>query len=158
MIRMAVVVSLLGVAGCANEPVTMELNFPSKETFLQSEFARVRVFDLREDELGICPSLVGQAISGAGGHVAALDSQNVAVCDARNGGIRFDEVSEGPKAFVATASRSNQVILAGCTIAEVYADAPVVVIRLAPTARYATVVTEAPECRSIEDKCDRGCR
>jgi hypothetical protein len=137
--------------------VIVDLNFPSQETFLQSQFARVRVFDLSQDELGECPALLAEAIAVTTAADAAHDSDNVDVCDAF-GGIAFDEIGEGPKAFVVTTSAMNEVILAGCTVAEVYPDAPAVTVHLAMTPRYAIAVTGTSPCMSIADKCERGCR
>lgn len=147
----------LCAGGCSPDPVIVDLNFPSQETFLQSQFARVRVFDLAQDELGRCPTLVGESISATTATVPVHDSDNVDVCDAF-GGIAFDEIGEGPKAFVVTTSTMNEVILAGCTVAEVYADAPTVPVHLAMTPRYSIAVTGTSPCMSIADKCERGCR
>ena len=158
-VRLAWLATVLALAagGCSPDPVIVDLNFPSQETFLQSQFARVRVFDLSPDELGGCPTLVGESISGTAATDAVQDSDNVDVCDAF-GGIAFDEIGEGPKAFVVTTSAMNEVILAGCTVAEVYADAPTVTVHLAMTPRYAIAITGASPCMSISDKCERGCR
>lgn len=159
MTRLALLCAVVAVLpACANDPVIIELNFPSTEAFVQSELARVMVFDLGEDELGTCPAIVGQAIAGTGGLTPSLDSTNVQVCAARDPGISFDEVGEGPKAFVATTILSNTVILAGCTVGEVYADAPRIVVHLAMTPRYAEIVTDPSPCRDEVDKCERGCR
>ena len=142
-------------AGCGADPVAVELNFPSQETFLQSDFARVRVFDLAPDGLGDCPALLAAATVGTDGPTPpSHDSNNVDVCDAF-GGIAFDEIGEGPKAFVATTSASNMVILAGCTVGEVYADAPTIVVHLEMTSAYTTTPSD---CTSVADKCERGCR
>ena len=158
-LRLALVAALvaLSAAACSPDPVVVDLNFPSQETFLQSQFARVQVFDLQQDELGRCPALVGEAISGATADAPAHDSDNVDVCDAF-GGIAFDDIGDGPKAFVVTTAAMNEVILAGCTVAEVYRDAPTVVVHLGMTPRYAIAVTGTSPCMSIADKCERGCR
>lgn len=142
-------------AGCGADHVAVELNFPSQETFFNSDFARVRVFDLAPDALGDCPSLVASAIAGTGERAPSQDSNNVDVCDAYDG-IVFDEIGEGPKAFVVTASASNTVILAGCTVGEVYPDAPTIVVHLAMTSAYTSASTPS-SCTSIADKCERGC-
>jgi len=152
-VRAALALSLALLAGCANEPVTVELGFPSQETFLHSEIARVMVFDLGSDALGTCPELVSDAISGSGS--PALDSGNVLVCDLFDGGVQFDEIGEGPKAFVAIASNaSNDPLLGGCTVAEIYADAPRVVVSLYPTSEYESGgVPDMPSYSSVAEKC-----
>ncbi len=146
------------VAGCAGDPVPIELNFPSVETVLQSDYARVAVFDLDGGSLGDCPTLVAQAVAGTEERRPAFDSGGVEVCDALGGGIVFEEIGDGPKAFVATTSKSNAVVLAGCTVAEVYGGAPDVVVHLAVTSRYYDVVGTPSACTSVADKCERGCR
>lgn len=149
---------VVAAGGCANEPVTVELGFPSQETFLQTEIARVMVFDLGSGSLGDCPSLVTEATRGSAS--PGLDSGNVLVCDLFDGGVQFDEIGEGPKAFVAVASNASNVpLLSGCTVAEIYADAPRVVVSLAPTPEYnPTNVTGPAPYASIADKCPRGGR
>lgn len=145
-------VSLLASAGCANEPVTVELAFPSQEMFLQTEMARVMVFDLGPGSLGDCPELISDATAGSAS--PGLDSGNVLVCDLFDGGVQFDEIGEGPKAFVGVVSNASNVpLLDGCTVAEIYADAPRVVISLSPTPQYTTTVTGPPPYGSVADKC-----
>lgn len=142
----------LTCVGCANEPVTVELNFPSHETFLHTDIGRVMVFDIDARTLGDCPELIADATAGSAS--PALDSGNVLVCDLFDGGVQFDEIGEGPKAFVGVASNASNVpLLTGCTVGEIYADSPRIVISLSPTAQYTTTVGDTPAHASVTDKC-----
>lgn len=146
--------------GCGSGVTELELNFPSLETFLYSSFGRVQVYDLTPAEVGLCPTLIRQSMRGTPSRAAIRDSGDQPVCEFRNGGVAFSEISEGPKAFVAMVSdASNRTLLTGCSVAEVYDEAAPIVIRLYMSDQYSTAVQDigSLECGSIEDKCDRGC-
>jgi len=148
----------VGLVGCAPEPVTVSVNFPSQEAFLHSEFAQIQIFELSPTELGSCPDLLVPAIAGTGSVRPKLRSGSVNVCDLFDGGVSFDEVGEGPHAYVAVArNEANRPLLAGCTVGEVYADAPEIVVRLTQTSEYYSAVSGPPACSTVEDKCERGC-
>lgn len=146
--------------GCAPDANELELNFPSMDTFLYSSFARVEVFDVSPSELGLCPTLVGQAVRASSSRPTAYDTGELPVCDFRHGGVTFGDVGTGPKAFVAVVSdASNRVLLAGCSVSEVYEDSPPITIRLFMTDRYHEAVADLGEldCTDMDDKCERGC-
>ena len=65
----------------------------------------------------------------------------------------------GPFAYVALVEDdSNQLLLDGCTVAEVYEDAPRIQISLFPTEDYAALTTGmTPACPNVETKCGGGC-
>jgi hypothetical protein len=147
---------VLGLAGCATDPVTLDLNFPSNETFLHSEQARIVVFDVGPGGLGDCPVLLGEVLAGAPFIPPIHDTGRVSVCNFRNGGVTVGAPAEGPLAWIAVIEdASNTPLLTGCTIAEVYADAPAILIHLYPTDEYRTAVTGPPRDSSIEAKCSR---
>lgn len=146
--------------GCAPDANELELNFPSLDTFLYASFARVQVFDVSPSELGLCPTLVGQAVRASTSRPATYDTGEVPVCDFRHGGVTFDDVGSGPKAFVAVVSdASNRVLLAGCSMSEIYENSPEISIRLFMTDRYHEAVSDIGEldCNDMDDKCERGC-
>ncbi len=160
MKRLPHLVLILVMAGCAPDANELDLNFPSLDTFLYSSFARVQVFDVSPGELGLCPTLVGQAVRASTSRPSSYDTGEMPVCDFRHGGVVFGDVGSGPKAFVAVVSdASNRVLLSGCTMSEVYEDAPGITIRLFMTDRYHEVVADIGEldCTDMDDKCERGC-
>ncbi|MCC7536583.1 MAG: hypothetical protein IT379_10240 [Deltaproteobacteria bacterium] len=147
------------VAACKPDPVVVQLRFPSQQMFLQSEFARIAVVDLAANDLGACPRLVDQGINDSFNPRPVLDSGATAVCNFRSGGVTFDEIDEGPKAFVGIVrEENNTAILAGCAIGEAYNDAPTIDIVLTATEQYRTAALDMLTCSDIEDKCERGCR
>lgn len=147
------------LAGCGSDATIMELNFPSPETFFYSSTARVVVYDVTPAEIGLCPTLTRQSLRGTTSRPLVRDTGDVPVCDYRDGGVSFSGISEGPKAFVAVVSAGNRQILMGCTMAEVYDEAPTITIRLYMTNQYEDAVDAIGplDCGSIEDKCERGC-
>lgn len=155
-------VCLLAVAAfgaCKPDPLTVGLRFPSQQAFLQSDFGRISIIEVAASDLGACPRIIEQAINDSFSPAPVLDSGPEAICSFRNGGVTFDEIGEGPKAFVGVArDESNTAILAGCAIGEAYNDAPAIDIVLAVTDAYRTAAVEMLACSSIDDKCDRGCR
>ena len=155
----ALAVVSLALASCAPEPVSVQLGFPSTETFLYSDFARLLVYpsDL-EDSAGGCPVLLNSATAGDFGE-PVYDSDWRAVCAFREGGVRFDDVPEGPNAYlVVTRDESNNLLLSGCRVAEVYVSAPSVTVSLFPTPFYSDATAgRALVCSNEEDKCRDGC-
>lgn len=149
----------LTLVGCGGETVSVELAFPSSDSFVRSANARLFVVDVGED-LGACPDLVMQSeLGNLTGDV--FQSEAVSVCDASVGRLTVPDVDEGLYAFVAAATNeAGQVLLTGCTIADAYVDDAPLQIVLAPTERYRTTypVGTAPETCSADDKCLRGCR
>jgi hypothetical protein len=154
-----IAVAALAVAvGCGSEPVTLELNFPSQETFLYSEQAEVLAFPVGASGLGECPRLLAEVSAGSPSETAAVETGAQPVCRFRSGGVTVDSVEEGPHAWVAVVEDgANTPLLRGCTIAEVYADAPRIVIHLFMTDEYRTAATAPLACASVEDKCASGC-
>lgn len=149
---------LLALSGCAPEPVVVDLRFPSESTLLFSEFARILVFPLESGELGRCPELTADANSGNVSD-ALIDTGTQPVCSFRQGGVSFEDMPSGPFAYVALVEDdSNQLLLDGCTVAEVYEDAPRIQISLFPTEDYATLTAGmTPACPNVETKCGGGC-
>jgi hypothetical protein len=152
------VVVCLVLAGCGSEPITLELNFPSQETFLYSEQARVLAFPVSGGGLGDCPHLLAEVSAGSTEDLPAVDTGAVPVCRYRSGGVTIDEDPEGPMAWIAVVEdASNTPLLTGCAIAEIYADAPVIRIPLFMTDEYRAATTAPLACSSVEDKCAAGC-
>lgn len=124
---------LLAIASaCAPSPVTVDLNFPNTDAFMRSEQVRLRVFPLSADELGVCPALLDGLPTGAFPIDPVFDSQLTSVCAVR-GGLELPELGEGPHAYVVEVQSATTRILQGCTIGEIYVDAPDVVVALHPT-------------------------
>jgi hypothetical protein len=143
-------------AGCGPDPVAIELNFPSDAAFLYAAQARVLVFDVPASDLGACPDLVQGALAGDAGADRTLGPASV--CAFRAGDAVLDDVSEGPKAWIAIVEDgTSRAILAGCTIAEAYGGASTIVVHLAQTADYSDVTGSPPACTTVEEKCGGGC-
>lgn len=156
----ALAVLALALAGCAPNPVDVQVGFPSLETFLYSDFGRLLVYEVDPDTgLGDCPALIDAVGRGAFGE-PVLDSEWQPICSFRNGGVQFGDVPPGPHAYVGIArDQSNTILLSGCRVAEAYEAAPAVELDLFPTSDYADVTSGVTlTCSSEEDKCQRGCR
>lgn len=143
---LAITASLAGA--CAPEPVIVDLNFPNTDAFMRSEQARLRVFPLTPDQLGLCPTLLDGLPTEAFPVEPVFDSQLTSVCAVR-GGLELPDLGEGPHAYVVEVQSTTVRILQGCTVAEVYVDAPDVVISLHPTQDFddATALSGTPESR-----------
>lgn len=135
-------------SACSPSPVAVDLNFPNTDAFMRSEQARIRVFPLTEDQLGLCPTLLDGLPTGAFAVEPAFDSQLTSVCAIR-GAIELPELGEGPHAYLVEVQAASRRILQGCTVAEVYVDAPDIVIALHPTQDFAvaTALPGTPESR-----------
>lgn len=141
----AIGVSLL--AGCAPDPVIVELGFPSTSAFLQSTQARILVFPLTTEELGICPELLHQLAASRFPIDPIYDSQPVDVCDVR-AGLGLPDVGAGPHAYLVEVRNESTLILQGCSVAEVYVGAGTIPIELQPTEGFdPTPVAGTPDAR-----------
>lgn len=152
---------MLGLTGqaCAPSPIDVEMTFPSRDTFLYSDFGRLLVYEVDlEMPAQNCPAILDRISAGDFG-TPVFDSEWTSVCDFREGGIGLDSVPEGPHAYVGlTRDESNNLLLSGCRIGEAYADAPAVEVRLFPTPTYEGAVDgRTLNCSSEEDKCQTGC-
>lgn len=156
-----VLLSILAAASllsCKPDPVEIRLRFPSIESFLQSESARLVVVKVAANDLGACPRLIEAAINNSLTGVLH-DSGTRTVCSFRDSGETFEDVAEGPIAIVGVAIDEAQTpILAGCHIAEVYESAPTIEVQLGVTDRYRTEGVDMLSCENEEEKCQRGCR
>jgi hypothetical protein len=135
------------LASCAPSPVIVEMNFPTTAAFNHAEQGRLRVFRL-VDDLGICPQLLdGLPTSSFPSDVEQVfDSELTSVCIFQDGAT-IPEFGQGPHAYlVEMRSASNDLILSGCRVAEVYAGAPNVRIELHPTDAYPTGDAPAARC------------
>ncbi|MDQ3037435.1 MAG: hypothetical protein M3Y87_33885 [Myxococcota bacterium] len=140
-------VAVLG-ASCAPAAVIVEMNFPTTAAFNHSEQGRLRIFRLQPDELGVCPALLdGLPTSNFPSDIElAFDSELTSVCAFREG-AGVPELEEGPHAYVVEMrSASNDLILTGCRIGEIYAGAPSVRVELHPTDQYPTTTAPASRC------------
>lgn len=133
--------------GCAPSPVTVDMNFPTTAAFNYSDQGRLRIFAIGADELGICPDLLDGLPTSSFPSEPVFDSQLTSVCAFRDA-MGLPELGEGPHAFlVEMRSSSNDLILQGCAIGEVYAGAPNVRVPLHPTDAYAALLSTAPPSR-----------
>lgn len=132
---------LLFSLSCAPSEVRVEMNFPTTAAFMHSEQGRLRVFRLAPDDLGICPELL-DGLATASFPVRAqlaFDSQLASAC-AFLQSAEVAGIGEGPHAYlVEMRSASNDLILTGCRVGEIYADAPDLRVELQPTAAYDAV-------------------
>lgn len=146
------------LSGCGLTPVAVDVHFPSTETFLFSDFGRLILYEVPDDDLGACPQLVDDTVDAVFGD-PTLDSDWQPICEFSNGDVKFDDVPPGPHAYVVLArDESNVVLLAGCSIAEAYESAPPVRIDLFPTDAYDGAVEDrVPECANPMTRCT-GCQ
>ena len=147
-------------AGCAPTPVTVDVTFPSTETFLFSEQGQLLVYDVGADGgLGSCPQILEDIANNDFG-APLLDSGRRPICEFRDGGVGFDDVIPGPKAFVVlTFDDANTILLSGCRIGEAYEGALSIEVDLFPTDDYASATMGTTlMCGTADDKCARGCR
>lgn len=154
------VLGLVLGAGCAPNPVDVELVFPREQNFLFTDFARLLVYEVDPvTGLGDCPALLERINAGNFGE-PALDSGSVAICNFRDGSVSFGDVPPGPHAYVVLAQDdTNAVLLTGCTLAEAYEDAPAVSVPLYPTLGYEEATAgRTLTCGNAEQKCSGGCR
>ena len=81
----ALAVLVVALAGCGGEVVDIEIRFPSQETFLRSESARVFRFGVRPDQADLCPALLQETSLGQPSTEPDWDSGLIPVCDLHAG-------------------------------------------------------------------------
>lgn len=160
--RSTIAILAILLAACGPTPVEVDLAFPREENFLYSDFGRLLVYTVDPDAdagLGVCPALLEQVNAGSFGE-PIFDSDPQPICAFTNGGIAFDDMPAGPHAYVALASdEGNRVLLTGCRVAEVYADAPQVEVFMYPTLEYTSAIQgRTLTCGDAAAKCAAGCR
>lgn len=130
---------------CRPDPVPIELEFPSTETFLYSELGQLTVFSITRGELGECPAIVEESMAGSLTRSPIIDTGERSICGFCNGGASYDDVAEGPRAFVMVVrDAANTPLLTGCTTGEIYEEAPPIVINLFITPEYEGVAAAGP--------------
>lgn len=145
LVVISVVILVCLLPCCRPDPVPIELEFPSTDTFLYSELGQLTVFSVTRGELGECPSLVEESLAGSLTRTPVIDTGERSICGFCNGGASYDDVAEGPRAFVMVVrDASNTPLLAGCTMGEVYEEAPSIVINLFITPEYSAVAAAGP--------------
>jgi hypothetical protein len=125
-------------ASCAPSEVKVEMNYPTTAAFMHSEQGRLRVFRVGSSDLGICPELLDGLLTSSFPARAelAFDSQLASACTFYRG-AEVSGIGEGPHAYlVEMRSASNDLILHGCRIGEIYVEALDLLIELQPTAAY----------------------
>ena len=146
-------------AACAPTPVDVSLAFPSRDTFLYSDFARLLVYEVDiADATESCAAILDDVAAGQFG-APVYDTDWTEVCGFRAGGVRFEDIPPGPHAFVVvTRDQSNTALLSGCRVAEAYEGAPAVRVALFPTPSYDDATTgRTLSCTNEDDKCRSGC-
>ena len=142
------------LSACAPAPVTVDLRFPSLTTFLYAELGRLLVYPLDQASLGDCPRLLTDVGMDAIGE-PEWDSESRPVCSFRAGGVQIPGLSPGAHAYVVLIrDDTNTTLLTGCSVGEVYIDAPSVEVNLYPTADYVDATRGDPLAYgSEEEKC-----
>ncbi len=131
--------------GCRPDPILIELEFPSTDTFLYSEIGQLTVFELLPTELGECPRLVEEILAGSTTNPPILDTGNRSICGFCNGGVAYEDIEEGPRAFVMVVrDAANTPILSGCTVGEIFENAPTIKINLFMTSLYSGIAEAGP--------------
>ena len=152
-------VALVAALGCAPTPVEVNLSFPSRETFLYSDFGRLRVYEVDVTmSQADCPVLLDRLAAGSMG-TPVLDSDWKPICEFRAGAVTFPDAPGGPHAYLVQArSDENTVLLEGCRVGEAYVDAPAIEVQMFPTTDYRTATQGVSlSCSTEEDKCRDGC-
>ena len=150
---------LLALAGCGGDVVDIEIRFPSQETFLRSESARVFRFGVRPDQADLCPALLQETALGQPSTQPDWDSGLIPVCDL-HAGLSVPVEGVGHELFIVlTENEADRVLLAGCTVsASVRSGA---LVRLAPTPDYVDLYVRRTaaelSCKTPDEKCARGC-
>lgn len=158
--RFPILLGLLALTSCGSETETFELSFPSVEAFSASETVRVYAVAVDEEDIGTCRDLLSQVEDVGPLTDAGVDTGRIPVCEFRNGGVELPSLGDGLRAFVAVAEDTmGRVLLSGCTLRDVRADASEVTIVLAPTDVYRAKVEadEVPTGCSVEDRCSGAC-
>jgi hypothetical protein len=142
-------------AGCA-ETVTVELNFPSPDTFVRSENAIILAFAIDERDVDGCPEIINQILIDSRS-TATEQSRSHPVCDFRNGGVTFSGVN-GLALYVAVTRNDRDPLLAGCAARDLSKDRSSLLIYLSPTEQYRDTYDPGDPafCRP-EEKCGLGC-
>jgi len=152
---------VMSCVACQQEPVQVTLDFPSVETFIHSEIARLQVYPLSsQDQLQACPRLILDSINLSPPWSPVHDTGDLPVCSFYLGAAAIEDVDAGPKAFVVVVRDNvSQALLAGCTIAEVFSDGPDIEVTLFMTDQYEAATRDrVAACTEIADKCLRGCQ
>ncbi len=155
----ALAVLVVALAGCGGEVVDIEIRFPSQETFLRSESARVFRFGVRPDQADLCPALLQETSLGQPSTEPDWDSGLIPVCDL-HAGLSVPVEGAGHEIFIVlTENEADQVLLAGCTVSTSVRSGTTV--RLAPTPDYVNLYVRQPapdlSCKTPADKCAHGC-
>ena len=152
--------TLVGVSACGGpKEVLVFLNFPSRSTFLYGEIGRIQAFELESDELDECPAIHARALGGTPAREAYLDTGEQPICLFHSGGVNLDPIDLGPKAFVGLVwDASNNLLMAGCVVVEVYSEGPDITIPLHMSEQYDAVVEringgQGPLYADEQDKC-----
>jgi len=156
---MVVCVCLSSVlTGCRSEEVPVELGFPSETTFLFSVTGRLLAYSV-DGGRAACTTATQSALAGDFG-TTVFDSGALNVCEFREGGVSVPDIPDGPIAYVMlTYDRDGaSVLLSGCTVVDLAAEAPEVRIDLSPTAYYGdTYAPLSPDC-DVESRCGGTCQ
>ncbi len=150
---------LAALVSCGGDTVNVDVNFPSQETFLRSESARVFRFKLREDQRDLCPNLLRETALGQPSTTPDWDSGLVPICDLHEG-LTVPVDGSGWRAFIVlTENEADQVLLAGCTVTNTAPSG--VTVRLAPTPTYVQLYVDGTpavlSCKTTDEKCETGC-
>ena len=141
--------ALVGGVACNVPDIEYVLVFPSLETFLLSQNARVEIYSSEDDQPdAICRTLSVNQSPGA----EPLDSTGKReVCEFQSG-LVFEGVGVGRLVFFAEAQdQAGTALMRGCRVADVYADSAPIEVTLATLPTYPDIV--ALTCDSVEDKC-----
>jgi hypothetical protein len=145
--------ALLAAAGCSPSPVIVEAGFPTQTSFLHSEQGRLRIFRLGPDELGLCPELLDGVAMSRFVLEPVYDSGLQDGCWFYEGAA-LPELGGGPHAFVIEMrSAGSGVILQGCALGEVVADAGTIRVELHPTTGYDAALAETPVTGTAATRC-----
>lgn len=160
LVAVLVLATGLAVAGCYPEPTTLNVLFPTEQSFLYSDNAQVVLFNLGETETNVCPALIDQVRDEIGSRESTMDF-DVPVCDLRNGGVSFEDIGEGTRGFVVVTRDQvgSRPLLYGCITTQTSIEGPDITLSLQFTSGYNDIVEDLGElgCRSIDEKCSRGC-
>lgn len=145
--------------GCAEDPVTVQLDFPALDYVRLSATAQVSVFGAGGGSR--CADLVLMATESSVDAQAEAKTPRKPLCQLRGGAMGIDDLRDGTYDFlVVTYGSDGKAMFAGCTHAAFEHDRSVLVVEVASPSDAALAALSAlppTTCPGLDDYCAGGC-
>lgn len=143
-------VAYISSTACQPPEVQLVLRFPSEETFLASQNARLDVYDGTENPDAICRALSAGQPPAAGALITSSGVRDA--CALAEGGTTFSSVDVGRiVVFAETQSSEAQAILRGCTVVALDDTTKTVEVQLSTLPTYPDNLQLS--CTNKTEKC-----